>query len=308
MKWPTVTQVEGELPWVTYGNKRVYKDNNCLNLLVLGGPGSGKSWGLLSYCCLLNPDFNIQEQCFFRAKQLIRTFQREAIIKGRAYMYDEAGYDAGNLKWQDEINKGLSIFFQTARYKNYILGMTFPYASFISKGVRKLMNAQFTAHEWTSDNLTKIKPLTLQWNDEMEKYYRKRLLVKSPNGIAYCNEIRLPRPPKKIRIEYEKLKKEFTQDLYKDIADKLDMEDQKQNTAKLFKCSSLSKELGINNQTMIDWITKGLVEAKRIGRSWYCSPEERERVLENPDRAKLLRNGAKSDKIANIAQQSPPTT
>ncbi len=228
MKWPAINLIEGEKPWVTYAKRQTTIQNNCINLICTGGPGKGKSWALLSYFCLIDPDFDLEKQCFFVAKDLIRAFQGDKIVKNKPFLYDEAGIDANSLKWQDEVNRGLNAFFQTARHKNYIFGMTVPFTSLVSKGVRTLMNCHFRAEGWTSNNLTKVRPLVLEWNDDLNKFYRKRLLVKSENGIEFCNQMRLPKPPPKIVYAYEKRKKEFTTNLYDDIVNKIDKKEKKE--------------------------------------------------------------------------------
>ncbi len=90
------------------------------------------------------------------------------------------------------------------------------------------MNCHFRAEGWTSNNLTKVRPLVLEWNDDLNKFYRKRLLVKSENGIEFCNQMRLPKPPPKIVYAYEKRKKEFTTNLYDDIVNKIDKKEKKE--------------------------------------------------------------------------------
>lgn len=229
VEWPEVKQKEGELPWVTYAKDLIYKKNNCLNLAVVGGPGSGKSWGLLSFFHKLDPDFDVNEQVFFKAKELLRYFEQKKVVKGKPVAFDEAGIDASNLKWQDEINIGLSAFFQTSRYLNYYFGMTVPYLSYVSKGVRKLMNCRFTARGWTRDGYTKMLPRSMEFNDEMDKFYFKRLLKTKPNGLrCFTNKMLLPKPADNIVREYEKKKAEFTAGLYAKLRKRIEAKELKE--------------------------------------------------------------------------------
>lgn len=279
-KWPSVKLIEGENPWVTYAKKRVYKDNNCINLICTGGPGTGKSWGLLSYFCSIDPDFDVNEQCFFKAKKLIRCFQFSKNLKGKPFMFDEAGIDASSLNWQDEVNKGLKAFFQTARHRNYIFGMTVPFMSFVSKGVRTLMTVHWKAQGWTSKNQTKIAPYVLEYNGDYDKFYWKRLLVKVRVGLDYCNEIRLPRPPKEKEREYEKMKQEFTQNLFKTIADKIEAKEEVNEKKGMVKCTDLARKLGIGTETMLGWIHQKRLDARKICGCWFVTEKEEESFLE----------------------------
>ena len=143
---------------------------------------------------------------------------------------DEAGIDLSNLKYFDAINKGFGQFFQTARHRNYIFIATVPYLSLVSKQVRTLMTCQLMAQGWTKKNRTIVAPRILEYNGDIDKFYRKRLLVRTPVGISFCNEIRLPKPPKRLITEYESLKKEFTGDLFADISSSIDAFEEKEKS------------------------------------------------------------------------------
>ena len=280
VEYEQIREVEGELSWVTYAKRLVNERNNCLNLVVVGGPGSGKSWSLLSFFSMLDPDFDVNEQCVFHARKLIEYFRNDRIVKGKPIMYDEAGVDLTASKWQNEVNLAAMHFFQTSRYLNYWFGATTPFLSNISKGVRKLMTARFTARGW-SNNETKILPRTMQYNDEKDMFYYKRLFVtsKNPHLNDFTNVMYLPRPPKKIRIQYEKLKKEFTIQLYDKLGMSMDKLSKKDMPPTLYKCIDVGRELCVSKPTMIDWIKRKRIEARRIGRHWYMTPEERIRLL-----------------------------
>lgn len=216
-----IKMVEGERAWVTYMKRQVFKKNNCINLIATSKPGGGKSYSLLSQFSLIDPDFDVNEQCFFKALSLIRLFESGNITKGKPIMFDEIGIDAHAQNWQDPINKGLNAFFQTARHRNYIFGCTVPYLSFVSKGVRTLMNTHFRVTGWKGTT-TMVRPFILQYNGDLDKFYRRRLLIENLNGdVGYCDQIDLPKPSKKIVTEYEKIKTEFTTNLFKDIGDSI---------------------------------------------------------------------------------------
>ncbi len=227
-KWPTVRQVEGQNPWVSYFFKRTNQKNNCINLIVTSMPGEGKSYALLSQFCQVDPDFDVNEQCVFRAKELIKYFKGGRIIKGKPVLYDESEVDLDSSDWQNVVNKALGTFFSTARFLNYIFGTTCPFITSISKKVRKLMNCHWKAMGW-SKGLTTIKPFTLEYNGDVDKFYRKRLLVKKLDGSStYCNELRLPKPPLNVVKEYEKMKKEFTADVYDGLLENIELKERQE--------------------------------------------------------------------------------
>lgn len=225
-KYPEIGYVEGENPWLTYDKHRIYNINNCVNRVFVGETGSGKSWGLLSYCSNF-PSFDIDKDWFFSASKMFKEMQKD-FPPGKVWVLDEAGIDLNNLSYFDQINRGLNAFLQTGRSKNYFLGLTLPYLSLLSKPVRILMTSVFTANKWTKDNLTKIHPLELQWNDELKKFYKKRLLVKKEkDNNIFCNEIRLKKPTQLLIDKYEGMKKEFQINLLEEVAIKLENFDAK---------------------------------------------------------------------------------
>lgn len=200
--------------WVSYTNQRVHKHNNCLNLVVTGPPGSGKSWATLSFFYMLDPDFCIDGNFFFRARDLLYELKQGNFKAGKIWGFDEAGIDANNLSYFDAVNRGLNALFQTARHRNYVFGLTLPFLNMLSKGVRTLMTAQWEAKGWNKQNKTIIVPRVLEYNGELDKFYKKRLVVHDGSDLSFCNRMLLPKPPRKLVREYEKVKKEFTQDLY----------------------------------------------------------------------------------------------
>lgn len=227
--FPIVKFKKGENVWVSYARKMVFRRNNCLNLVVTGSPGSGKSWALLSYFSLLDPDFRIDNNFFFRARHLIGALKSGSFKAGTIWGYDEAGIDANNLKYFDIVNQGLNALFQTVRHRNYIFGLSLPFLNMLSKGVRTLMTAQWECEGWIKKtSKTRLKPYILQYNGDLDKFYRKRLVVVKGGDISFCNKILLPKPPKRLVLEYEKVKKEFTQDLYNDIHRKIVAFDEKE--------------------------------------------------------------------------------
>jgi hypothetical protein len=258
---PIVHQKEGINPWISYQIRQVMRRNNCINGILTGDPGSGKSFAMLSMaeaiCKARGEEFKLEGNLFFKAADMMREIKRyyenPGAKKGKLWLFDEAGIDANNLNFHDQINRGLNAFFQTARHRNYIFWMTVPHFGFVSKGVRNLMTSHFQANGWIpKENLTKIVPRVLQYNGNNDKLYRKRILIKDLNGnMGYCNEIQLPSPSKRIVKEYEKLKKEFTGDLFSEIANKIEAQEQEKES------KAMGKELTDKQREIVELLKRG---------------------------------------------------
>lgn len=219
--WPSINLIEGEHPFVTYFKRQTWKKNNCINAVATGMPGSGKSWGMLYLLSEADPTFDI-ERVFFKGSKFIRYVDKGNLKRGKAWMFDEIGIDASNKAWWNEINRALNSFYQTGRSDNYIGGVTVPFLSELSKGVRTYMNVRFEADGWSSDNYTNMRGYIIEYNGDLDKFYRKRLLVKTKEGSNYCNQIKLPKAAQQLINDYEKMKNEFKVDLYRELGDNLE--------------------------------------------------------------------------------------
>jgi len=290
--WPIVKYKEGENPWITYFKKQVYQKNSCINAMANGMPGTGKSYSLIYMLSQCDPTFNI-DRIFFRASKMLRYINSNEFGKGKGFMFDEAGVDASNTNWWDEINKGLSAFFQTGRSDNYFFGISVPFASMISKGVRTLMNVKFECEGWTNNNLTKVKPYILEYNGEIDKFYKKRLFVRTPNASSYCNTIKLPLADKHLLHEYEKKKKEFKNELYNQIAGNI--EKYENATFSLTHTQKEYYELAEQGYTMEEICsTLDITErnayylVKAIRKKGYDIPEDKERKKQILEKLKAI--------------------
>ena len=229
IEWPTVKLKDGENPWVSYFKQQTIRKNNCINAIATGMPGKGKSWGMIYLLSQTDPSFNI-DRIFFRASKMLKWIREGNLTKNKptSFMLDEAGIDASSARWWDEVNRGLNSFFQTSRSSNYCFGMTVPFVTLISKGVRNLMNVRFYADGYKDKYTIFKRAFTLEYNDDMNKTYRKRLWVRKKDGGAFCQGMKLPKADKKLLDEYEKRKEVFKLDTYGDIERKLEAYERKE--------------------------------------------------------------------------------
>lgn len=199
--------------WVNYIKDRVInKNQNFLGFLV-GGCGTGKSEGALELAYLMDTTFNINRVAF-TPKDFLTLIHSE-IPKGSVIMYDEAGVGISSRKWQSATNSLVNYTLQTFRYKNLIVLFTVPYLDFIDKQSRSLIDGYFeTKHIDRKRSISQIKARLLQVNRFSGKIYQHRLEYRTKEGIYKIGSIYLKRPPKELREQYDKKKKEFLDKLY----------------------------------------------------------------------------------------------
>jgi len=224
-KWPTVTLKPNESPAVTWFNKQTQTRNNVINGLITGTVGQGKSYLGLSLLYQKNPEFNLNEQMFFSAAKLMKTINREGFFakKGKEIFYDESAVDLANTNWQQLICKAIFSFFLTHRSRNYVFLMCSPQMNYLTKPIRTLINFKIKALGWDKNNKSLGVPFFQEWNGDMDKAYTKRLIVRQKSQPSqFCNQIRVPLPPKPFMKEYERLKSEFQAKHAEDLCNQLD--------------------------------------------------------------------------------------
>lgn len=233
---PIVHLKEGINPWASYFKQQIYQKHSCIYGLIHGKVGSSKSYSMLSLIEQYDPDINLSETFYFSAGKMMKDIdayyngQKKAKI-GKVWMLDEAGISVASHKHFDAVNKGLNAFMQVARHRCPILLATVPNFNFVSKGVRTMMNVVGETVGWSAEtNTSSIALRILDYNGDLDKYYKKRIYVydKSKGGLIPCNQTTLPKPSKRILNEYEKLKKEFTSDLFGNISKEIENYETKQ--------------------------------------------------------------------------------
>lgn len=207
-----------EYLFVKYIRRRIEQNKNFLGIIT-GQTGSGKSWSGLSIGEMLDKDFGI-DRVIFRGTELMELINSDKLPKrkGIVILFDEAGIDLSSRSWQSMTNKLLNFLLQTFRHRCFVLLFTTPYEDFVDSATRKLFHSELkTVSIDFGKKTTKIKPMLLQYNPELKKFYKKFLRVATGHGALPLKEWNVPAPSKKLVEEYERKKNVFTSQLNKGI-------------------------------------------------------------------------------------------
>lgn len=219
----TVKKVEGEATLVTYAKKRIGKN---LNLLCLfsGATGSGKTYGGLRYAEDLDPDFDPSKQVTFDFRETMDLINdpwfKDKEIK--VILWDEPQISISSRGWQGELNRLVNYLLSTFRHQNIILIWCSPYKTFLDSQSRKLLHLEFKADR--IDHIAKKSrffPRLLQYNDDLDKFFTKRVVRIDDNGYMPLDYWDIPMPSAKTIQVYEKKKSAFTNGLNKSILARL---------------------------------------------------------------------------------------
>lgn len=228
---PTVVSKEllgkpKEKYWITYIKQRIKKNKNFLGF-VSGPTGSSKSYSSIRICEELDPDFDV-DRIVFGGLELMNLINSGKLKSGSAITFEEVGVEMSNKNWQSITNKMINYLLQTFRHRRFILIMNSPYMDFVDASTRKLFHAEFrTMGIDYKKNEAKLKPVFLQYNSRLSKFYYHRLKVITPEGKIPVDIWRVSKPSEPLRKAYEEKKLEYTTRLNKKIVEELEGIDNK---------------------------------------------------------------------------------
>jgi len=206
--------------WIIYIKQRIRKNKNFLGF-ISGATGSSKSYSSLRIAEELDPEFNI-DRCVFGGLELMNLINSEKLKSGSVIVFEEVGVEMSSKNWQSIANKMLNFLIQTFRHRNFILIMNSPFMDFVDASTRKLFHAEFkTIGINFKKNEAKLKPVFLQYNSRMKKFYYHRLQVIKAEGKVPVDVWRVSKPSEPLRQAYEKKKMEYTTRLNKRILEEL---------------------------------------------------------------------------------------
>lgn len=237
------------------------KEGNSFNFFI-GGNGTGKTYAALTrmeivgvdqndtYGRLFDPD-NLENHLFFDKTELltkIAELEKKPLSYRRGYqlVLDEAQMTANAKEWNDRQVLGFSKEMTTIRSSRLSITLTMPTHRMITTDLRQLGTYQVemypaeTMEKSKGISHSKLHYLTLKPHEG--EIWRKRPSVvydfESPiTGLplikrARLNDITWDLPSKKVRINYEKLKREFRK---RSSAQKAEQQEEKINYKNKFE-------------------------------------------------------------------------
>lgn len=241
--------------WITYIKQRIDANKNFL-CCITGPTGSGKSWASLSFAEMLSKAFGKTfgiDHVVFSARELMALVSSGLLKPGEVIVWEEVGVGLSSRNWQSTLNKILLFLLQTFRHQRLILIMNCPYVDFLDAGSRKLLHAelQTLSINYVAQSV-KTKPMLIQYNSRMQKFYYKYLRVRTERGYAPVNRWNIKKPSDELIKVYEKKKSAFTQQLNQEIVNDLNSLE-KDKTQK----NELTRALTDKQQGIVDQLKQG---------------------------------------------------
>lgn len=219
--------------WMVNRTKRQNKNNL---ISVVGPTGSGKTYSAISICEIMSKmdgvPFTINH-IVFSLRELMSLINSGELVKSSKIVCDEFQCSIGARDFQSEANKVFNFLLSTFRHRNLTLFFCTPFETLLDKNTRKLFHAKFeTLSINQQDKTCRLKPRFVEYSDFKAEPYRKQLIVvhKGEDGRTRGDKLfywDVPKPDDELVKQYEQKKLEFTNNLNKNISDKLDQYDAK---------------------------------------------------------------------------------
>lgn len=203
-----------------YVQKRLHKHNAMFSILLVGPPGSGKSYTALSLAEELDPEFaeNVEKRILYDPKEFMDALIDPNIKRGSVLILDEMGVTANSRNFQSFINKMLSAVFQTVRSRNLIIICCAPHAAYIDIAVRKLFSAMFEVESIDRKRkVTIVKPLMISVSASTGQMYYKYPRVRHEGQVLPLKKLGFKMPSPRVVEYYEARKRAFQDKLYEDL-------------------------------------------------------------------------------------------
>jgi hypothetical protein len=218
---------------------RFEKQKTC-TIFVTGNLGTGKSYTSISvavewYKYHFKKDFPVRNICF-DIERAVELLNSNELQKGEMIILEEVGVSLSSKNWQSRANKFFNYYMQTFRQKQIFIVFNCPVFSMLDKSTRILINANFITQGIDyKKEVSQVKPLFLQLNQQSGKIYNRYLRAKKGNdyGYGFRKPIKImewAKPPENLLKEYEIMKSSFLSELGKDVHEEIKKKRQGQLT------------------------------------------------------------------------------
>lgn len=225
--------------WARWMVGRTMRQNKNNLISLVGKTGSGKTYSAISICEIMSKmdgvPFTI-EHVVFSLRELMDLINSGKLKRGSKIVFDEPQVSISAREFQSEANKVFNYLLSTFRHRNLTLFFCTPYETLLDKNTRRLFHVRMETMSINVNNQTcRLKPRYIEYSDFKTEPYRKQLVImfKDENGRGKSHKLfywDVPKPSKELIEQYEKKKLDFTNNLNKNISERLKKFDESGNS------------------------------------------------------------------------------
>ena len=216
--------------WARWLVSRTMRKNQNNLISIIGKTGSGKTFSAISICEIMSKldgvPFTI-DHIVFSLRELMELINSGKLKRGSKIIFDEPQVSISARDFQSEANKVFNYLLTTFRHRNLTLFFCTPFESLLDKNTRRLFHARFETMSINKNTQTcRLKPRYIEYSDFKAEAYRKQLIIVSKDDKGNNKSQKLfywdvPRPSKELEDLYEEKKLKFTNNLNKNITQRL---------------------------------------------------------------------------------------
>lgn len=268
-------------------HRKVNGDNNQHHMvLVCGKIGKGKSTLGLQLCSVIDSSFNMERVCYVPP----HLFGRLATCKyAEANIVDEGGNFFKSRNSMTKLGRDIGQAFQLVRDLRQVLVVCYDEPEKLDKElIDKFDTLLYKTYEPNESGnkkyqnylgfnvgaLDKVKPLLKK---KIPMSDRQILKLASWKGH---NSIEIPVLNDLSEVNYRQEKRKYLRDHMSALKEKymeeyegLYKEEKEKKTTTTMKISQFAKAKGVHNETVRNWIKRGLIKASKIGKDWLIEVE-----------------------------------
>ena len=186
--------------------------------ICCGQTGSGKSWSMIRFCEMIDPNFNINN-IVFSSSEFMDLLNSGILKKGSCILFEEGQVSMDRRSWYSISNKMINYILSTFRHLNLSVIFTTPELTYIDSNSVKLFHCYLeTEHIDFNNDTSTIRPKLIQTDHRTGKTYYKYLRVFMDNRIHILDRLILKKANKQLLAQYEIKKKQFTENLNRRIS------------------------------------------------------------------------------------------
>jgi len=196
-------------------------------MLVVGPPGSGKSYTALKFAETIEPDFSPKEQVIYQPWQFKEVFENLEKNKKKVLVFDEAHITMPSRRWFSFINLSINTIMSTFRQvKQLAVFFVSPNHNWIDKQVRGLFEYYCVVEKRLTESGTRVFCQLYQvgfnyWDLRDQTPFLKRVRFMWNGRVYRCGPMDIEPPSERVVKEYEEMSLQFKKNILLEEAQKL---------------------------------------------------------------------------------------
>ena len=196
-------------------------------MLIVGAPGSGKSYTALKFAETIEPDFSPREQIIYMPEQFKQVFENLEENRKKVLIFDEAHVTMPSRRWFSFVNLSINTIMSTFRQvKQLAVFFVAPNQNMIDKQLRSLFEYYCVVDKQLNEEgvyvYGQLYEVGLNYYDLRDQNpYLRKVRIMCNGKIFKLGEMMIEPPSEQLAKEYEEVSLEFKRNVLYEMTLKL---------------------------------------------------------------------------------------